>query len=151
MGPEPRLPHPSAAPTAAARLRVAAAVVWDEGRVLLTRRPPGGPLGLMWEFPGGKIETGETPERAVVREIHEELGVEATPLEVLAVERHDYDHGLEVEIVFIRCTLASQRFRPGHGVHETRWRRPADIDLAEVLAGDRDFLTGLGARPAPTP
>src|SRR5262249_31818007 len=82
-------------------IRVAAAVVWHEGRLLLTQRPPGGPLGLQWEMPGGKIEPGETPEHALVREISEELGVRATPWEVLGVESHDYPHGLEVEIVFL--------------------------------------------------
>lgn len=151
MEPEPRLTTPPAPPAAARRLRVAAAVVWDDGRLLMTRRPPGGPLGLMWEFPGGKVEAGETPERAIVREIREELGVEATAHEVLAVEAHDYPHGLEVEITFLRCALASLHLRPGHGVHEIRWSPPAEIDLAGVLAGDRDFLTGLGARPAAAP
>jgi len=137
-----------ATPTTTRRVRVAAAVAWDAGRLLMTRRPPGGPLGLKWEFPGGKLEAGETPEHAIVREIREELGVGATPFEVLGVERHDYDHGLEVEIVFIRCTLSSLDFRPGRGVHEIRWFLPAEIDLAEVLAADRDFLAALGARGA---
>lgn len=148
MESEPRVPRP--ATSTAPRLRVAAAVVWDDRRLLMTRRPPGGPLGLLWEFPGGKLEPGETPEHAIVRELREELGVEATPLEVLAIERHDYDHGLEVEIVFIRCALASMDLHPGPGVHEIRWQHPAEIDLGAVLAGDRDFLAGLGARPATT-
>jgi 8-oxo-dGTP diphosphatase len=150
MAPEPSPAHRPAHPSPTRRLRVAAAVVWDDGRLLMTRRPPGGPLGLMWEFPGGKIEAGETPEHAVVREIREELGVEGTALEVLAVETHDYAHGLEVEITFVRCSLESLRLIPGHGVHETRWQAPAEVDLAGVLAGDRDFLTRLGARPATT-
>ena len=51
------------------RVRVAAAVVRDGANVLLTQRPPGGPLGLHWEFPGGKIEEGESPEHALIREI----------------------------------------------------------------------------------
>jgi len=151
METEPRPTTPSAPPAAARRLRVAAAVIWNEGRLLMTRRPPGGPRGLMWEFPGGKVESGETPERAIVRELHEELGVDATAHEVLAVETHDYPDGLEVEIVFLRCALAALLLRPGQGVHEIRWSAPAEIDLAEVLAGDRDFLTGLGARPAAAP
>lgn len=59
------------------RLRVAAAVVFDGPDLLMTQRPPGGALGLQWEFPGGKLERGETPEVALVREIREELGVAA--------------------------------------------------------------------------
>ena len=125
------------------RVRVVAAVAWHEGRVLLTRRPAGGPLGLLWEFPGGKLEPGETPEVALVRELREELGVRATPGERLAVERHDYAHGLEVEITFVRCALESHRFQPSSAVHETRWVTPRDLDPLDVLEGDRAFVAGL--------
>ncbi|MGK2912183.1 MAG: (deoxy)nucleoside triphosphate pyrophosphohydrolase [Sphingobium sp.] len=54
---------------------VAVALVDHDGRVLLQQRPPGGSLSGLWEFPGGKIEPGETPEAALVREVHEELGI----------------------------------------------------------------------------
>ena len=128
------------------RVRVAAAVVWREGLLLLTQRPPGGPLGLQWELPGGKIEVGETPEHALTRELNEELGVHGRALEVLAVESHDYPHGLEVEIVFVHCELDSFDFRPSHEVHAARWVNPAQLDLEGVLAGDRGFLASLGAR-----
>lgn len=141
--------HPPA--PGAGRIRVAAAVVWHEGRLLLTQRPPGGPLGLMWELPGGKIEPGETPEHALVREIREELGVRATPWEVLGVESHDYPHGLEVEIVFVRCQLESLAFTPSRAVHAVRWAPLESLELDSVLAGDRDFLEGLGAGSRPGP
>jgi 8-oxo-dGTP diphosphatase len=138
------VPHPQA-PAAGRRVRVAAAVVWREGRLLLTQRPPGGPLGLQWELPGGKVEDGESPEHALVREIREELGVHATPLEVLEVETHDYPHGLEVEVVFVQCLLDSYEFTPSPAVHAARWTAPESIELGSVLAGDREFLRGLGA------
>ena len=51
------------------RIRVAAAVVWSGSLLLMTQRAAGGALGLMWEFPGGKIERDETPEQAIVREV----------------------------------------------------------------------------------
>jgi 8-oxo-dGTP diphosphatase len=126
-------------------VRVVAAVVWRDSRVLLTQRPPGGPLGLMWEFPGGKIEPGESPEGALWREIEEELGVGCTPGRVLAVHRHAYPHGLEVEIHFVQCELESIAFRPHAAVHAVRWVRPEDVDPHELLAGDREFLAALGA------
>ena len=130
------------------RVRVVAAVVWDGPRLLLTQRPPGGPLGLQWEFPGGKIEPGETPEAALVREVREELGVAARAIEVLAVDSHDYAHGLEVEITFIRSELDSLEFRASPAVHAARWMEPAQVRLAEVLQADRPFLRRLGARDA---
>jgi mutator protein MutT len=129
------------------RVRVAAALVVRDGRLLLTQRPPGGPHGLLWEFPGGKIEPGESPEQALAREIAEELGVGATPREVVETREHVYPHGLAVEIAFVRCDLDSDAFRPSAAVHAVRWTRPEDVDLAEVLAADHAFLVRLGARP----
>ena len=128
------------------RVRVVAAVVRQGERLLLTQRPPGGPLGLQWEFPGGKIEAGESPEHALVRELHEELGVRARPGEVMDTVSHRYAHGLEVEIVFVRCELDAFEFTPNDEVHAVRWVIPAEIDLGQVLAADREFLRGLGAR-----
>jgi 8-oxo-dGTP diphosphatase len=133
---------------APARVRVAAAVMWRGGRVLLTRRPPGGPLGLQWEFPGGKIEGGESVEEALVRELREELGITVEPREVLAVERHDYPHGLAVEVHFVRCDAASAELVPGAGVHEVRWAAPGEVDPGGVLAADRAFLARLSAAAA---
>jgi 8-oxo-dGTP diphosphatase len=135
----------SGADPAARRIRVAAGVTWRGDAVLVTQRPPGGPLGLMWEFPGGKLEPGETPEAALVRELREELGVEATATRVLKTELHAYAHGLEVEIVFVECVLASHEFARSTEVHASRWLRPADIPPDEVLEGDRAFLAQLAA------
>lgn len=132
---------------AAPRLRVVAAVVWRDGRMLFTRRPPGGPLGLLWEMPGGKIEPGETPDQALVRELSEELGVRARAHETLAVERHDYAHGTRVDLHFIRATFEGEPRPASEAVHELRWWAPYEVDLASVLEGDRAFLTRLGARP----
>lgn len=131
----------------AARVRVVAAVVWRDGLLLMTQRPPGGPLGLQWEFPGGKIEPGETPEGALAREVQEELRVAARPGETLAVDTHAYPAGPSVEIVFIACELDSFDLQRGPGIHDIRWQRIEEIDLGRVLAGDRPFLERLGARP----
>lgn len=57
-------------------LVAACALVDADGRVLLARRPPGKPLAGLWEFPGGKVEKGEKPETALIRELREELGIE---------------------------------------------------------------------------
>ena len=142
------------------RVRVAAAVVWDGPRLLMTQRPPGGALGLQWEFPGGKLEPGETPEQAIVREVHEELSVTATPHEILDTVAHDYAHGLHVEIVFVRCTLDSFQFTPRAGVHAVRWQEPPAVphhgrgDAHALHAGE---LRGVrpngttGARPEKFP
>jgi 8-oxo-dGTP diphosphatase len=129
-------------------VRVAAAVVRRGDEILITQRPPGGALGLQWEFPGGKIEAGESAEAALAREVREELGVEARVRERLHEQRHRYDHGLEVELVFVRCDLDSHAFTPSSAVHAWRWVRPGDIDLSTVLEADRDFLRSLAAGEA---
>jgi len=128
------------------RIRVAAAVVWDGPRLLMTQRAAGGALGLQWEFPGGKIEPGESPEQAIVREVREELGVTATPLELLDSVAHDYAHGTRVEIVFVKCSLDSHAFTLSDEVNDARWQLPAEIEVADVLEADREFLRALGAR-----
>jgi 8-oxo-dGTP diphosphatase len=73
-------------------LVVAAALVDTDGRVLLAKRPPGKPLAGLWEFPGGKIEPGETPEAALVRELKEELDIDvaAKCLAPLTFTSHTY-------------------------------------------------------------
>jgi 8-oxo-dGTP diphosphatase len=77
-----------------ALLLVAACALIDaDGRVLLARRPPGRPLAGLWEFPGGKMEPGETPEAALVRELEEELGIKVAPkcLAPLTFASHTYE------------------------------------------------------------
>ena len=128
-------------------VRVAAAViVGRDGRVLLAQRPFGKACAGYWEFPGGKLEPGESAEQAIVREVREELGVNATPLELLETVTHDYAHGTRVEIVFVKCSLDSHVFVLSDEVHDARWQLPADIEVAHVLEADRDFLRALGAR-----
>jgi 8-oxo-dGTP diphosphatase len=74
-------------------LVVAAALVDGDGRVLLAQRPPGKAMAGLWEFPGGKVQAGETPEAALVRELHEELGIEIRQscLAPLTFASHSYD------------------------------------------------------------
>ena len=74
-------------------LVVAAALIDRDNRILLAQRPDGRAMAGLWEFPGGKIETGETPETALIRELHEELGIEVskTCLAPFTFASHAYD------------------------------------------------------------
>ena len=71
----------------------AAALIDGEGRVLLAQRPEGKSMAGLWEFPGGKVEEGETPEAALIRELHEELGIETwqSCLAPLCFASHSYE------------------------------------------------------------
>lgn len=143
----PPPPADAPPPGPARRLDVVAAVVIRDGRLLMTRRPPGGPLGGRWELPGGKLEPGESAAHALVREVREELGVAARPGRTLGVTEHDYAHGTRVRLHFVEAALDGDHFTPNDAVAEIAWRAPADIDLSGVLEGDHAFLRSLGARP----
>ncbi|TMV39138.1 (deoxy)nucleoside triphosphate pyrophosphohydrolase, partial [Thioclava sp. BHET1] len=71
----------------------AVALIDADGRILLAQRPPGKSLAGLWEFPGGKVEPGETPEAALIRELHEELGIQTQEscLAPLTFASHSYD------------------------------------------------------------
>lgn len=76
----------------------------DTREVLICQRRPDQPMGLKWEFPGGKVEVGETPEAALARELNEELGIEATIGPRLTTVRHNYRNGAAIEIQFFTVT-----------------------------------------------
>ncbi|MCO6457577.1 MAG: (deoxy)nucleoside triphosphate pyrophosphohydrolase [Pirellulaceae bacterium] len=82
--------------------RIAIAVVRHEGQVLIGQRPAGVPLAGLWEFPGGKLQPGESVEAAAVRECLEETGLEVLPESHLADISDQYAHGA-VHLTFIAC------------------------------------------------
>jgi 8-oxo-dGTP diphosphatase len=93
------------------RKQIAIAVVEHDGGFLVGQRPPGVPLAGLWEFPGGKVQAGETPEQAAVRECLEETGLTVRIVERYALVPHDYAHD-RVELHFFRCTLANAQVGP---------------------------------------
>ena len=128
-------------------LAAAAALVDGDGRVLLTRRPPDKPMAGLWEFPGGKLGAGETPEAALIRELREELGIdtERSCLAPFAFASHAYESfHLLMPLFVCRVWRGIPTAREGQ---ETQWLRPAKMaDLAmppadaPLVAMLRDFL-----------
>lgn len=125
----------------------AVALIDTEGRVLLAQRPEGKSMAGLWEFPGGKVEPGETPEAALVRELHEELGIETwdSCLAPLTFASHSYaDFHLLMPLFACRKWAGIPRPREGQTF---AWARPnelrnypmpeADIPLIPIL---RDWL-----------
>ncbi len=137
-------PAPAAKPLL---LVVAAALVDVEGRVLLARRPPGKAMAGLWEFPGGKVHAGETPEAALIRELREELGIGTwhSCLAPLVFASHSYER-FHLLMPLFACRKWEGRPTPREG-QELAWvapsrmgdypMPPADIPLIPLL---RDFL-----------
>jgi A/G-specific adenine glycosylase len=104
---------------------VTAAVIKKNGEVLIARRPENGLLGGMWEFPGGKVEAGETFSAALVRELREDLGVKIIVGEPHGVFRHAYTH-FRIELHTFFCKLVSGQPRPLQAA-DVRWVGLADL------------------------
>jgi len=116
-------------------ITVVAAVIRDkEGRVLLAQRPEGRHMGGLWEFPGGKIDDGEAPSEALVRELDEELGTEIVVQRPLTFAVHE-EPGLRILLLFYGARIA--RGEPqGHEGQAVEWatrRRRTDSPVDERL------------------
>ena len=125
----------------------AVALIDPDGRVLLAQRPEGKSMAGLWEFPGGKIEQGETPEAALIRELHEELGIDtwASCLAPLTFAGHSYENfHLLMPLFACRKWEGTPQAREGQTL---KWVRPnelrdypmpaADVPLIPIL---RDWL-----------
>ncbi|HUE72915.1 MAG TPA: (deoxy)nucleoside triphosphate pyrophosphohydrolase [Pirellulaceae bacterium] len=124
---------------------IAIAVVIDpKGLVLIGQRPAGVELAGMWEFPGGKIEPGETPEGAAKRECLEETGLTVAPTRCYSPEVHEYAHGA-VELHFVWCLPYGLSFDP-RGPY--RWVPLKELPNYEFPAGNRRMIELLLAPPA---
>jgi mutator protein MutT len=136
------------------RTQIAIALVEREACYLVGQRPPGVSLAGLWEFPGGKVQAGETPEQAAIRECLEETGLTARVVERYAVVRHDYEHD-RVELRFFRCTPVDSARSP---CESFRWVTVAELAelqfpeanravLDQIIAAERSSR-GLASRSA---
>ncbi|MEY3465001.1 MAG: hypothetical protein RL603_599, partial [Pseudomonadota bacterium] len=125
---------------------VAAALFDAQGRVLIAQRPAGKELAGRWEFPGGKIDAGEEPHAALVRELREELGVKVQAAQPLVALEHDYPTR--------RVQLSRYVVERYDGVPQAldgqtlKWVAVADLDLEDILEADRPFIEALQQRAA---
>ena len=132
-------------------LVVAAALFDDEHRVWLAERPAGKSRAGLWEFPGGKVAEGETPEAALMRELDEELGITVArdALLPLTFASHAYaDFHLLMPLFLVRAWRGALTPREGQRL---RWLRPDAIDAATLPPADVPLLALLAAYAALRP
>ena len=125
---------------------VAACVLLDgDGRILIAKRPPGRSLAGLWEFPGGKVEPGESPEHALVRELAEELGIEiaAADLAPLTFASHAYPDFHLLMPLFL-CRRWRGEVRPHEG-QELLWVKPAELLSYAMPSADEPLKALLPA------
>ena len=123
-------------------LLVAAGVIHRDGQILVGQRRKGDRHPYKWEFPGGKVEHGESPQAALIRELREELQIEATIGSELARYEHDYPGGSRVHLLF----FAVREFEgePTARVFEQIcWADLHSLPAIDFLEGDLDFVRRL--------
>jgi A/G-specific adenine glycosylase len=131
LKPRARIPHHT----------VTAAVLQREGKILLAKRPSKGLLGGMWEFPGGKVEIGETLEACLVREIQEELGVEVRVGKAFGVYKHAYTH-FRITLHAFLCDLTDGEPKPLEAAGLV-WVLPEEMVNYPMGKVDRQIAEGL--------
>jgi 8-oxo-dGTP diphosphatase len=123
---------------------VVAALIVRGGEILIGQLRPDQPMALQWEFPGGKIEAGESPELALARELDEELGIKATIGPLVTRIRHNYRHGGAVDLQFYAVHEFSGEI-VNHIFHQLLWVRLEDLPNYDFLAADRGLIRDLAA------
>jgi len=121
---------------------VVAAVIERDGLILIGQRKPRGRHGLKWEFPGGKVEPGEAPRAALVRELREELGIEAQIGE--EIEQYDflYVTGAITRLMFFRVTEFAGE-PENLDFAQIAWSKREHLPQYDFLEGDLDFVRRL--------
>jgi len=123
-------------------LQVVAAIIERGGKILVGQRTPAQSHPLQWEFPGGKVEAGETPAEALARELEEELAIRAAAATEITRYQYAYPAKSPIELIFLRVT--SFEGEPRNLVfHELRWQHRESLRELDFLEGDREFLAGL--------
>lgn len=123
-------------------IRVVAAVIEREGRYLITQRNAGAVLPLLWEFPGGRIEEGETEAEALHREVRIRIGVDVLVGDKIGEHHHEYAH-YDVHLLMFKCTLAGDEPPYPATVNDLRWVTSREFLDYDFPPADEKTMTKL--------
>ena len=122
--------------------RVAVGILRRNGKILACRRKRGGRYELKWEFPGGKLEPGETVEQCLERELREELSIDVRSINSIEVQSAEYDDGGTFEVAY--CDVAGFDGEPRNNVFEQiRWVTLEELRTLDNLEGNKDFIARM--------
>jgi 8-oxo-dGTP diphosphatase len=124
-------------------LVVAAALVDREGRVLVQQRPPGKPMAGLWEFPGGKVETGEAPEAALIRELDEELGIALDAASLAPAAFASATLGARHLVLLLYLVREWSGTPEARHASALRWARPAEMRGLAMPPADVPLVEAL--------
>ena len=119
-------------------IKVTAAIIVDSGKVFIAKRKPPGRMPGMWEFPGGKIEEGETPEQCLKRELHEELGIDAAIGRHIGTRVYEYDF-YTVELIAFQARILAGEIKL-HDHADMAWVETGELDEYEFAPADVPFV-----------
>jgi len=137
-------PNTNPRPQGPALRFVAAALIVRGGEVLICQRRADQPMALQWEFPGGKIEAGESAEEALARELDEELGIHAIIGPRVTRIRHNYRHGGAVDLQFFAVHEFSGELQ-NRIFTQLRWTKLEELPAYDFLAADRTLIRDLAS------
>ena len=123
------------------KIRVVGAMIEKDGRYLITQRPPTATLPLLWEFPGGRVEPGETDQAALARELREEMGIAVQVGDRTIHVEHAYE-SYDIDFCVYRCALVSGPIK-NVKVHAHRWVLPEELDQYEFPPADEKSIAKL--------
>jgi 8-oxo-dGTP diphosphatase len=127
--------------TAPRTIRVVAAVLEKEGRYLITQRRATAVLPLMWEFPGGRVEPGETDAQALKREVVHRLGADIEVGKLISFVSHPYEHYV-VDLFLYECTLVGEKLE-ARAVTAYKWVSSAEFDQYPFTPADEASMNKL--------
>ncbi|MBK9261825.1 MAG: (deoxy)nucleoside triphosphate pyrophosphohydrolase [Polyangiaceae bacterium] len=122
-------------------IRVVAAVIDQDGKYLITQRRPTALLPLLWEFPGGRVEDGETDANALKREVFHRLGVEVVPGQLISFVSHPYERYV-VDLYLYECRIMSGELAP-LAVNAFKWVTSAEFDQYPFTPADEASMSKL--------
>lgn len=124
---------------------VAAALIDGDGRLLVQQRPAGKPMAGLWEFPGGKVEVGETPEAALIRELHEELGIEVAQADLTPAVFASEPLGARHLLLLVYLCRTWVGVPTAHHAAALQWVQPAELHGLDMPPADAPLIPLLEA------